>query len=287
MTGFGTAEGALGGGRVVVEIRTVNHRHLAVQCRMPAELQRFEGDIRSRLRGHFERGSASVSVRWTELPERAASVGVDLERARAVLAALEQLRSALDVPGEPDLAFIARQPGVLQSAAEDEPVVAGEELLALIDHASSEAVAARAREGADLADDLERRIASMEDCVTVIEARAPERVREAHERLLAAVQELLGNRQLDEARLVQEVAVLAERVDITEEIVRLRSHFRAFQEALDTEGGVGRRLSFLGQEMLREVNTIGSKANDAVIAEAVIDLKAELEKIREQAENIE
>jgi len=287
MTGFGAAEGALGGGRIAVEIRTVNHRHLAVQCRFPADLQRFESDVRTRLRDHFERGHASISVRWTELPVRAAPVGVDVDRARAVVAALEQLKASLGLDGDIDLAFVARQPEVLVYGGEDEPALEGAPLLELIDRAAAATVSIRDREGRELADDLATRIADMEVSLTAIERRAPERLREAHERMRTAVQELLAERQLDEARLVQEVALLAERVDITEEIVRLRSHFGAFREALQAKDAIGRRLSFLGQEMLREVNTIGSKANDAMIAEAVIDLKSELEKIREQAENIE
>lgn len=287
MTGFGTAEGALGGGRIAVEIRTVNHRHLAVQCRMPGDLQRFESDVRGRLRGHFERGHAAVSVRWTEQPERAAPIGVDMDRARAVLAALEQLKASLGLDGDIDLGFVARQPDVIVYGGEEEPAIDGAALLALIDRAAVETVTGREREGGELAADLEARIAQMEAGLAVIERRAPVRLREAHARMQGAVMELLGDRQLDEARLVQEVALLAERADITEEAVRLRTHFAAFRDALDADGAVGRRLAFLGQEMLREVNTIGSKANDAEITSVVIDLKSELEKIREQAENIE
>ncbi len=287
MTGFGTAEGACGDGRLSVEIRTVNHRHLAVQCRLPGELQRFESEVRTRLRAHFDRGHASVTVRWTELPEQSSSVTVDVERARAVRAALERLRDALGIEGDVDLAFIARQPDVLLYGGAEELELDGDPFLALIDEAAGQVVAAREREGADLTSDVTARVRLMEERLELIEARAPDRVTAERDRLRQSVAELLNGRQLDESRLAQEIALLAERMDVTEEIVRLRSHFASFREALGAGGAVGRRLSFLGQEMLREVNTIGSKANDAAIAEAVIELKSELEKVREQVENIE
>jgi uncharacterized protein (TIGR00255 family) len=287
MTGFGEAEGAFGGGRLAIEVRTVNHRHLAVQCRLPADLQRFETEVRHRLRAYVERGHASVTVRWTELPERSTSVTVNVERARAVRAALERLRESLGIEGDVDLAFVARQPDVLVYGSEEEPELEGDPLLLLIEQAAQQVVGAREREGADLAADLTSRILLMEDRLQVIEARAPERLTAERDRLRQAVTDLLNGRQLDESRLAQEIALLAERMDITEEIVRLRSHFASFRAGLAASGAVGRRLAFLGQEMLREVNTIGSKANDAAMAEAVIDLKSELEKIREQVENIE
>ena len=287
MTGFGAAEGACGGGRLAVEIRTVNHRHLAVQCRLPGDLQRFENEVRTRLRAPFDRGHASVTVRWTELPDRPSSVTIDVERARAIHTALERLRESLGIEGDVDLAFIARQPDVLVYGGGEELPPDGDQFLALIDEAAEQVVSAREREGAALAADLTARIQHMEAGLGAIESRAPERVTAERDRLRRSVAELLDGRQLDESRLGQEIALLADRLDITEEIVRLRSHFASFRDGLEVGGVVGRRLAFLGQEMLREVNTIGSKANDAPIADAVIDLKSELEKIREQVENIE
>ena len=287
MTGFGTAEGACGGGRLAVEIRTVNHRHLAVQCRLPGDLQRLENEARTRLRTRFDRGHASVTVRWTEVPERSSSVTVNAERARAIRTALERLRESLGMTGDVDLAFIARQPDVLVFGTDEEPPPDGDQFLALIDEAAGQVVSVREREGAALATDLTTRVQRMDAWLAGIESRAPERVTTERDRLRQAVADLLDGRQLDESRLAQEIALLADRLDITEEIVRLRSHFASFRDGLRVGGVVGRRLAFLGQEMLREVNTIGSKANDAAIADAVIDLKSELEKIREQVENIE
>lgn len=287
MTGFGTAEGALAGGRVLVEMKTVNHRHFSLQCRMPAEFQRFESEIRNRLRERFERGHISLTLRWSEAPERGGGVAVDIDRAIAVRNALERLRDALGVPGDVDLGFIARQPDVLSFGQEEEREVDVGELQALVDRAALEVLESRDREGSALATDLTARLATMEARLAEIEQWAPERLTAERDRLRQAVTELLDGRPLDDTRLAQELAITADRLDITEEIVRLRSHFAAFREALAGDAAVGRRLSFLGQEMLREVNTIGSKANHAAIAEAVIDLKAELEKVREQVENIE
>ena len=287
MTGFGTAEGALAGGRVLVEMKTVNHRHFSLQCRMPTEFQRFESEIRNRLRERFERGHISLTLRWSEAPERGGGVAVDVDRAIAVRDALERLRDSLGVHGEIDLGFIARQPDVLSFGQEEERDVDVGELQALVDRAALEVLESRDREGTALAADLTARLATMEARLAEIERWAPERLTAERDRLRQAVAELLDGRPLDDTRLAQELAITADRLDITEEIVRLRSHFAAFREALAGDAAVGRRLSFLGQEMLREVNTIGSKANHAAIAEAVIDLKAELEKVREQVENIE
>ena len=287
MTGFGTAEGPLGQGRVLLEIKTVNHRHFSTQFRIPAELQRFEGELRTRLRERIERGHVALAVRWTEQPERGGSVAVDLERAGAVRDALVRLKSALGLPGEIDLGFIARQPEVLTFAQEDEPEFAAEELYGLVDEVADQVVASREREGAALAADLGGRVEVMEACLARIEGWAPERLVAERDRLREAVANLLDGRPIDDTRLAQELAITADRLDITEELVRLRAHIGAFREALASEAAVGRRLAFLGQEMLREINTIGSKANHAGIAEAVIDLKTEMEKIREQVENIE
>ena len=287
MTGFGSAEGDLAGGRAAVEMKTVNHRHFSLQCRLPADLQRFEGELRTLLRERFDRGHASVTVRWIETPAHGGGVTVDLSRATAVRDALERLRAALDLAGEIDLGFIARQPEVLSFGEEEERAIDAAELLALVDRAALEVIAARAREGGLLADDLAARLSAMESRLEDIERWAPERLTAERDRLRQAVVSLLDGRPLDDSRIAQEIAIAADRLDITEELVRLRSHFAAFREALVSDAAVGRRLAFLGQEMLREVNTIGSKANHAGITEAVIDLKTELERVREQVENIE
>lgn len=287
MTGYGAARGSLSGGELAVEIRTVNHRHFAAQFKLPSSLQRFEAKLRTRLREGIERGHVAVSARWSEEPPRAPAVRLNLDRARAVVNALAELKSALDLVGEIDLAFVARQPEVLTLADEGETEVDEDQLMTLIDRAVEDVLGMRAREGAALGADLERRLSGLEREVGRVEARAPRRLQAERDRLRRKVSELMDGRQLDESRLVQEIALLADKLDITEELVRLRAHIQASRELLAGDQPAGRPLAFLGQEMLREINTIGSKASDAEITNSVVAMKGELEKFREQAENIE
>lgn len=287
MTGYGVAEGPVGDGEIGVEIRTVNHKHFNAQFRMPGALQPYESDIKSRVRGRIERGHAAVSVRWTEEPARPPEITVDLERARAVMKALVELKQGLDLGGEVDLGFLARQPDVLTPVQSDDAPVELDAVMAVVDEAVDQVVAAREREGAELGRDLEARLSDIEQALATIEGRAPERLVHERDRLRTAVAELLDGHRLDEDRLAQEIALMADRMDITEEIVRLRTHLGAFRETLTLGSPAGRRLGFLGQEMLREINTIGSKANDADITQHVIHMKGDVEKIREQVENIE
>jgi uncharacterized protein (TIGR00255 family) len=281
MTGFGVADGPVAGGRLQVEIRTVNHRHFNVQLRLPVALQPLEETLRQHLRGQLERGHVSVSARWLEEPVRPDVVAVDVERARAVVTALEQLRAALDLPGAIDLQFVARQPGVIRlDATGEEPAIDNAAVLAVVDGALAGVLAMREREGTVLVRELELRLDLMRQGLERVRARAPERLR-------SALTELLDGREPDPQRLAQEIALLADRLDVTEETVRLAAHLDAAHAAIRTETAPGRRLGFLGQEILREVNTIGSKANDAAIAQVVIDMKQELERFREQLENLE
>jgi len=287
MTGYGAAEGAAGGGRLRIEIRTVNHRHLSVQLKSPGELAALETDIRERLRGHFERGHATVSARWSEEPQAAAGVSVDQERARGVVGALRELGQALGIAGDVDLATVARIPDVVRVAS-GETVIAPADVLALVDQASAACVAMREREGANLVADLRRRVEALRRFAQLVHERAPARLVAERDRLTRNVAELAQGVAIDPARLAQEIAFIADRLDITEELVRLESHLSAVDAALGgTAQGVGKQLGFLLQELGREVNTIGSKANDAPIAEAVIAAKGELEKMREQVENLE
>jgi len=289
MTGFGVADGPAGGGRIQVEIRTVNHRHFNAQLRMPGALQSLEAPLRERLRARIERGHVNVSVRWIEDPDvPQGTVRVDVERARAILAAVEDLRNALHLADTVDVSFLARQPDVLRfEATEDTPGVDEADLLAVVDHAVDGVLAMRAQEGAAISADLGGRLEQIAAGAARVRARAPERVVAERDRLRQAVQELLDGRQPDPDRLAQEIAYLAERLDVTEEVVRLETHLAAARDLLAGDAPGGRRLGFLAQEMLREINTIGSKANDAGIAQAVIGMKEELERFREQLENLE
>src|SRR5881296_3507441 len=259
MTGFGSAEGKVLGGRLSIEIRSVNHRYFNPQLKLPFELGGVEGPLRERLRQLLERGHVTVSARWVEAPQREAAVAVDLARARQLVAAAKELKKRLKLKGVVDLAFVARQPDVLNAHQDGSAPAQWSEVEPIAERAVQELLGMRAREGltAELA------------------------------RLKKAVAELAAGVQIDEQRLAIEVALMADRVDITEELVRLRTHLAACRTALATDGAVGKQLGFLAQELLREVNTIGSKANDAGIAQTVIAMKGELEKLREQLDNLE
>jgi len=286
MTGFGAAEGAVAGGRLRLEVRTVNHRHLNVQVKVPSELAELEPAIRERLRVHLARGHVTVGGRWMEEPPQAASVSVDKARAAAVVAALREAGRELGLAGEVDVSLLARLPDVLRvSHAEVTPDP--EAVLEVLDRAAAACAAAREREGEALAAELRARIAALASLRATIAKRAPERVVAERDRLAAAVQELAGNVAVDPARLAQEIAILADRMDITEELVRFGTHLEALGRLLDGGGSVGRETGFVLQELLREANTMGSKADDAEVAQAVIAVKTELEKLREQVENLE
>jgi len=297
MTGFGSADGAVVDGRVRVEIRTVNHRYFNPQFKLPSELAGVEGQLRDRLRQLLDRGHVAVSVRWLEPPSSESAIAVDLTRARQVVAAAKELKKQLKLKGEVDLAFGARQPDVITLQGDGASAGSGgsagsgaavwSDLERVVERAAQEVLAMRAREGRALAAELAQRLEALESGARVVEERAPARLVAEHERLKKAVSELAAGAQVDQQRLAVEIALMADRVDITEELVRLRTHLAACRETLAGEGAVGRRLGFLAQELLREVNTIGSKANDAAITQTVIAMKGELEKLREQLENLE
>jgi len=299
MTGFGSADGKVLGGRLRIEIRTVNHRYFNPQFRLPFDLAGIEGELRERLRTLLERGHVSVSARWLEAPETEAAVSLDLARARQVVAALRELKKRLRLKGEPDLAFVARHPDVLTVSGNggEAAAVTWAEVQPLVEQAARDVLAMREREGKALAADLLERLDALDAHARVVADRAPARLAAEYERLKKAVAQLVAGVKLDEQRLALEIALMADRVDISEELVRFRTHLTACREALEGTGGadgggrgggaVGKQLGFLAQELLREVNTMGSKANDAAMTQAVIAMKGELERFREQLENLE
>lgn len=286
MTGFGAADGKVAGGQLRIEVRSVNHRHLSVQLKTPGELAALEADLRERLRVHMERGHVTVGARWTSEPVTAADVRVDEARARAVVEALRGTGRALGIAGDVDLATVARIPDVIRVVT-PESTIGAAEVLAILDQAAGACIAMREREGAALGADLLNRVALLERHAARVAERAPARVIAERERLAASVKELAAGIAIDPARLAQEVALQADRLDVTEEQVRFTTHLAAFRAALASGTAVGKQLGFLLQELGREVNTIGSKANDAVMTESVIAMKGELERMREQVENLE
>jgi uncharacterized protein (TIGR00255 family) len=289
MTGFGAAEGPVAGGVLRVEIRTVNHRFFNLAAKLSSDLATLEGELRERLRRDFERGHVSVQLRWASpRTEPAGVLALDVERAREVLARLRELQQVMGKDaGEISLELVARQPDVFVSRDSDAAPVAWSEVEPVVTDAARQCREARRREGAALAHELRGRlelIAAERDRVRLL---APARLVREQDRLRAAVEQLLDGRAVDEQRLAQEIAFLAERVDITEELVRLGAHLEACVSALSADGPVGKQLGFLAQELGREVNTIGSKANDAAMQHAVVAMKGELERFREQLENLE
>lgn len=298
MTGFGSAEGPVRGGRLALEIRTVNHRYYNPQVRLPFELGGIEAPLREWLRQQLGRGHVAVSARWLEPPAQNGAVAVDLVRARQVVAAAQELKRRLKLKGAVDLAFVARQPDVLGVTSEGERAAGAESaagaggvvwsaVLTLVERAAAQVLAMRRREGDALAAELGRRLEAIAALAQTVEQRAPERLSAELARLKKAVAELAAGVAVDAQRLAVELALMADRVDITEELVRLRTHLAACRDALGRDAAIGKELGFLAQELGREVNTIGSKANDAAIAQAVIAMKGELEKFREQLENLE
>ena len=287
MTGFGAGEGNAAGGRLRMEIRTVNHRFFNLSAKLPSDLAPLEQELRERLRKDLERGHISVSVRWVETPEREAGLALNLERARVVVARLRELQTSLGLAGEVSLDLVARQPEVLVFDGAEAPAVTWADLEPIAAAAIAECKAMRLREGGALGIELAHRLALLEGAARRIAELAPGRLARERDRLRAAVGDLLDGRPMDDARLSQELAILADKLDITEELVRFASHLAACRAALAADAPVGKQLGFLAQELGREINTMGSKANDAEIAQQVILMKGEMEKFREQLENLE
>lgn len=287
MTGFGAAEGTVGAARVTVEVRSVNHRFFNPTIKLPSAFARWEGEVREALRARVARGHVTLFAR----AERNATLGatIDEEKFAAYVAQLRLLQARHGLTGELDIGTVLRMPEVFAAAEAVEDTGTAAELVAIVETAAIALGAMREEEGRRLAAFLRERIGVIEAALGRIAARAPQRLIEQRDRLRDAVQELAEGVALDEQRLAQEVAMLADRLDVSEELDRFASHVAAFRATLH-EGaadGVGKRLGFLLQEMLREANTTGSKASDAVMLQDVVLVKEELERIREQVENLE
>lgn len=287
MTGFGAAEGPAGSGRLRVEIRSVNHRYFNFAPKLPGDLAPLEGELRERLRREFDRGHVALSVRWLESAEREVTLTVDVERARVIADRLRALQAAAALGGTVDLDLVARQPDVMRWDRSEDAGVAWEEVEPIVAAAAAECRAMRLREGDALVAELRHRLGLLAEGATAIAERAPARVVRERDRLRAAIADLLDGRQADEQRIAQELAFLADKLDITEELVRFRAHLAACDAALSSDAASGKQLGFLAQELGREVNTMGAKANDAAITQHVITMKGELEKFREQLENLQ
>jgi uncharacterized protein (TIGR00255 family) len=292
MTGYGGAELDAGVGRLRAEVRTVNHRYFSLNLRLARRLERYEPQVREWIRALLPRGHVNFSLRLDTGDDVDDSVALRLDEAKArqYVKLFRSMQERLNVPGEVDLALLARFGELI--VADDDAAAAAPDASAVqqvVEAAARAAVAMRAAEGRRLADDLEQRLQGVERALLRIEEQAPARLVTERDRMRRVVAELLEGIPVDEERIAREVAYMAERWDISEELVRLRSHIELFRASLAGASAdpVGKRLSFLTQEMNRETNTVGSKANDAAIEHQVIAIKDEIERLREQIENVE
>jgi uncharacterized protein (TIGR00255 family) len=287
MTGFGAAEGRVGNARVAVEVRSVNHRFFNPTIKLPSAFQRWEADVREAVRQKISRGHVTIFAKAERDP--ASSTSIDEAKFALHVEQLRELQRRYGLAGEVDLATVLRMPDVFAGTEGAEDSGTSAELVEIVDRAVAALSTMRQEEGKRLAAFLRDRIGVVEAALARIAERAPRRLVEQRDRLRAAVQELAAGVALDEQRMAQEIAILADRLDVSEELDRFRAHVSAFRAALDagSADGIGKRLGFLLQEMLREANTTGSKASDAPMLQDVVLVKEELERIREQVENLE
>lgn len=288
MTGYGQADCEVAGVRLHVEIRSVNHRFLELTTRMPTGWGAMEEEVKSVLRRHLKRGKVNVTLTVDgELASRR-ELDVDWELADSLIQAAQSLQERYGLVQPVTLTDLLQHPHILQL---DEAKVSPEEfrgpLLETVESAVQSLLQMRWREGKSLADDLLDRLNKLEQLTREMEERAPQVVVQYRERLRERLTDFLDAAVLDQDRILAEAALFADRADIAEELTRLKSHLDQFREALHRHDAVGRRLDFLIQEMNREVNTVGSKAHDAENGSRVVECKSELEKMREQVQNVE
>ncbi len=289
MTGYGRGEGDNGALNIVIEVKAVNHRYSEITIKQPRQFLALEDKMKKVISSYIERGKVDVFVRTKELAEANKPVQVDKQRALAYHEAMQELTAL--IPGaayKPDPYRLLTLPEVI-CQSDDEPDV--KEIWPLVEQVLRQAmenhVAMREQEGVHIGDNLREKVAGMQKLTAQVAERSPLVLADYKEKLEARIAELLNNAAAEPERLAQEVAFFAEKSCIDEELVRLQSHFEQFYKIADQNGSIGRKLDFLIQEMNRETNTIGSKANDLETGRLVVEMKSELEKLREQVQNIE
>lgn len=290
MTGYGRGECAQDGFKIAVELSSVNRKQGEVAVTLPRELEVLEARVRDTINRHVSRGrlTAKISIH-TSTGRLSAKMHINRPLAKAYADELTKLAKELKLPGGPTLSHLVRAPGVFQT---DDDLTEAEDFWPGVEKALDQALVAlvkmRTKEGAHLAKDIAKRMDVLRDSVARVQAQAPGVQKRYAEQLLERIKAAgLANVTPDDDRLLKEVVFFADRSDISEELTRLQSHFKQFEDCRKSKEPVGRTLDFLAQEMNREINTIGSKANDAVISREVVILKTELEKFREQAQNVE
>ncbi len=289
MTGFGRCESSDGDRRFTVEMKGVNHRYLDVNIRMPKKLNLFETAIRNLLKQSIQRGKVDIFITYEDLSENQASLKYNEQLAGEYLAYFRQMEEKFSLGNDIRVSTLLRCPEVLtmeEQTMDEEELWNG--LKKALNGAILQFVETRAQEGTNLKEDILKKLDGMLTLVDYIEERSPQIVAEYREKLENKVRELLSDTQMEEGRIAAEVVIFADKICTDEEIVRLRSHVVHMKETLQSEeSGIGRKLDFIAQEMNREANTILSKANDLEVSNAGIDLKTEIEKVREQIQNIE
>ena len=291
MTAFGRHSETVNEKNITVEIKSVNNRYFDCSVRLPRNYSFLEEKIKPYLQSHgISRGKVDVSISIENVGSSDVAISLNEEYARAYYEALKQLKEALDLPGEITVATLQRDSNIFTlSKLEEDEEQDWLDLSAVLDKAIEKFITAREREGANIEADLRSKIAAINKNVDVVEAHSEVDVKSYRARLEEKLRTVLSDNQvtLDENRILTECAIFADKVAVDEEIVRLRSHFKTFEDILSSKDPAGRKLDFLMQEMNRETNTIGSKCSNSEIAHIVVDIKCELEKIREQIQNIE
>ena len=288
MTGFGRSEIVKGNRRISVEIKSVNHRYLEAGIKMPKKLNVFESRMRDLLKKYATRGKIDIFINYEDDSESQVNLKFNQNIADEYMAIFNNMSEKYNLKNDMTVGGLARFPEVItmDEVQEDE-----EELWHFIEEAMKAAleqfVNTRILEGENLKKDLLGKLDHMEELVAFVEKRSPEIMKEYRSKLESKVKELLGDTTIDESRIATEVIIYADKICVDEETVRLRSHIEHARKCLNEDGGIGRKMDFIAQEMNREANTTLSKANDIEISNAAIDLKTEIEKVREQIQNIE
>lgn len=288
MTGFGRAEEIIGGRDIIVEIRSVNHRYYEFSARVPRAYGYLEEKLKSYINGKMSRGKVEVSVSITAVETGDALIEVNKNTAKGYIDALRAANEELGLTDDLTLSRLMRLPDIftVRKNSEDEEVI-WNDVKTVTDEAAERFVAMRETEGAKMRDDILERAGIIEHLVSEVERLSPVSAEKYRNKLYSRLCEVLEDKNIDEQRIVTEAAIFADKIAVAEETVRLKSHIRQLNDMLMLSEPVGRKLDFLIQEFNREANTIGSKAQDIAITKLVVDLKSEIEKIREQIQNIE
>ena len=288
MTGFGAGDAETADFKVHIEVKAVNQRFLETNYHMPYSMNMFENQLTKKIKEYASRGKLDINIRFQDLRDKAVTVKVDKGLVAAYGQALQEISSQLELSAPVTAAQIASYPDVLKLNEENADLEAAQPvLMQAMEQALESFVAMREAEGQNIQRDLLARIGTLENFVGELEKLAPEIVAAYRQRLENLLREYPAKEDIEESRIIQEIAPVTDKVNYAEETVRLRSHFDQFRQIITAGEPVGRKLDFLIQEMNREINTVASKANSAGAAQFVVDVKSEIEKIREQIQNIE